>query len=160
MKKITIFVLFIGSLLGCATTSELDRIADARPTPELSPQEVVELQLTAFRSNDEGDQGIGIAFRFASPRNRRATGPVERFARMMRAPGYRPMLLFEEATYSATVVRGRVALQRVALTVDGETIRYDFYLTRQEGGNYDDCWMTESVYIVPPDSGSPQTLNV
>lgn len=152
--------MFVGFLLGCATTSELDRLADAEPTPELSPREVVELQLTAFRENDEEDRGIEVAFRFASPRNKRATGPVERFARMMRTPPYRPMLIYEEVEYSETVIQERVALQRVTLTIEGETVQYDFYLTRQQSGNCEECWMTEAVYIVRPEQEGSGTLNV
>ena len=161
MKKLTITLLFVGLVIGCATTDgALAEIADAEPTPELSPQEVVELQLAAFRGNGEEDRGIGIAFRFASPRNRLSTGPVERFAQMMRGPAYSAMLGYESAEYAETVVRGRVAMQRVRLLFDDEIVTYDFFLIRQEGGRYDGCWMTEAVYVVGPDGESSQGLNV
>lgn len=159
MKRITVLLTFVLVLLGCATTSELEEISEASPTPELSPREVVELQLRAFRANDEADQGIGIAFRFASPRNRRATGPVGRFAQMMKGPLYRPMLVYDELILGETVVRGRVALQRVVLEVEDRRVSYDFYLVLQEGGTYDQCWMTEAVSVVP-NQQSPPTLNV
>ena len=149
MKKITIIVLFVGLLLGCATTTELEKLEDVEPVPELGPGEVVELQLRAFRQNDEEDRGMAVAFRFASPNNRRATGPLERFAKMMKGPLYRPMLVYEEMSLGEPLIRGRVALQRVVLTVEDRTFSYDFYLVRQEGGEFDQCWMTEAVQIVP-----------
>lgn len=155
MKRILFLALFVGLLFGCATTSELEELQEARPTPDLGPREVVELQLQAFRANDEEDSGIEVAFRFASPRNKRATGPVERFARMMKGPLYRAMLVYDEATYGETLVRGRVALQRVELTAGERRVSYEFYLVRQEGGPFDQCWMTESVYIVPNQESSP-----
>jgi hypothetical protein len=37
----------------------------------------------------------------------------------------------------------------VVLTVEDRTFSYDFYLIRQEGGEFDQCWMTEAVQIVP-----------
>jgi hypothetical protein len=159
MKRILISALFVGLLLGCATTNELEQLREARPTPELAPREVVELQLQAFRANDEEDRGIEVAFRFASPRNKRVTGPAERFARMMKGPLYRAMLVYDEAEYGETLVRGRVALQRVQLTVGERRVSYEFYLIRQEGGPFDQCWMTESVSIVPTQEPSA-TLNV
>lgn len=159
MKRILISTLFVGLLLGCETTGELQRLQETQPTPELTPREVVELQLQAFRENDEEDRGVEVAFRFASPRNKRVTGPLERFARMMKGPLYRAMLVYDEAEYGETLVRGRVAMQRVALTVGERRLSYEFYLVRQEGGPFDQCWMTESVQIVPNQEPSA-TLNV
>ena len=53
------------------------------PRPELSPEEVIRIQLEALRHNDEQDRGIEVAFRFASPANRASTGPLPRFIRMI-----------------------------------------------------------------------------
>ena len=52
-----------------AFPESLDRLTDRLPTPELSPEEVVQIQMDAFRNNDVEDRGIEIAFRFASPAN-------------------------------------------------------------------------------------------
>ena len=162
MRKITYLVLFVGSLFllfGCATTDDLERLSAYEPSPELSPEEVVRIQMEAFRNNDEEDRGIAVAFRFASPNNRRNTGPVERFSRMMQGPLYRPMLMYEDIRYGEAAVRGRVALQRVELTLGERRFTYDFYLVRQDGGEYDQCWMTEGVSIVPNQERS-DTFNV
>ncbi len=159
MTRILVSSLFVLFLIGCATNSQLDQISEAAPDPELSPREVVELQLRAFRANDEEDRGIDIAFRFASPTNRQVTGPVARFAQMIKGPLYRPMLTYEEATFGETVVRGRVAVQRVVLEIEDQRVSYDFYLVLQEGGTYDQCWMTEAVSVVP-NQEAPPTLNV
>ena len=160
MKKIAIALFFVLLLAGCTPTPILDTLSEAEPTPELSPREVVELQLVALRENDDEDRGIAVAFRFASPTNRRSTGPLERFARMIKGPLYRAMLSYDEATYAQTIVRGPIALQRVELTVGSERVIYDFLLVRQRGGSYDSCWMTEAVQIVDPADRSQDTLNV
>ena len=56
------------------------------PSPDLSPEDVVRIQVEALQRNDEPspDAGIEAAFRFASPSNRRATGPLGRFSEMVR----------------------------------------------------------------------------
>ncbi|MSV29914.1 MAG: hypothetical protein EXQ52_14390 [Bryobacterales bacterium] len=58
------------------------------PGPALTPAEVVRTQITALRNNDKPrkDAGIATAFRFASPGNRAATGPLDRFILMVKGP--------------------------------------------------------------------------
>lgn len=128
------------------------------PRPELSPQEVVDYQLRALRMDN--DQGFEIAFRFASPANREMTGPVARFAQMIRADAYRPMLFFDRVTFFPVVYGDGVALQRVVLHVGEFLFMYDFFLRQQaEQGPYQSCWMTEAVHgmMLPPrpNPGSP-----
>ena len=122
------------------------------PTPELSPEAVVRIQAEALRRNDEPapDAGIATAFRFASPSNRRATGPLARFARMIRG-GYSDMIGFERAEYEPVRVVGDRAAQAVTLVQrDGRRVTYTFSLARQRGGAYDGCWMTDGVSEQPP----------
>jgi hypothetical protein len=45
------------------------------PNAQLTPDQVFKIQLEALRTNDENDRGIEITFRFASPANKRSTGP-------------------------------------------------------------------------------------
>lgn len=122
------------------------------PSPDLSPEDVVRIQVEALGHNDvpAPDAGIETAFRFASPSNRAATGPLERFARMIRG-GYPDMIGFERAEYGPVSVRGDQAVQRVTLVQpDGRRATYAFVLSRQAGGPYDGCWMTDGVIEPPP----------
>lgn len=121
------------------------------PSPDLSPEEVVRIQVEALQRNDEPtpDAGIEAAFRFASPSNRQATGPLARFSRMIRG-GYSDMLGFVRAEYGAIRVDGRQAVQPVTLVqADGRRVTYVFGLSRQQGGPYDGCWMTDGVAEQP-----------
>ncbi|MEM1116029.1 MAG: DUF4864 domain-containing protein [Bacteroidota bacterium] len=121
---------------------------DPEPSPDLLPEEVVRIQVEALQRNDEPspDAGIAAAFRFASPGNRAATGPLDRFARMVKGPVYRDMLGFARADYEPMRVEGRRAVQRVTLThADGRRVAYVFELSQQRGGDCDGCWMTDSV---------------
>lgn len=148
-------------LAGCGSPSEL-RVEKAglftpaqaqvasshRPSPSLTPGEVVAIQLEALRTNDEleGDQGIALVFQFASPANRTITGPLDRFIELVKTPEYRPMLNHRRAEPGPLITSGDLAEQRVVITAArGEEITYVFVLSRQRAGAYAGCWMTEGV---------------
>ena len=121
------------------------------PSPDLSPKEVVRLQVEALGANDEPfeDAGIEAAFNFASPANKRATGPLRRFRRLFDTSTYGPMVDHEGATYSEVKVEGDGARVGVILeTGDGDRVGYLFQLSRQSRPPYDDCWMTDAVQRV------------
>ncbi|MEM6325498.1 MAG: DUF4864 domain-containing protein [Bacteroidota bacterium] len=123
-----------------------DPMDDPKPSPDLTAEEVIRLQVEALQANNEDDAGIATAFRFASPDNRAATGPLERFTAMVKGPAYRDMLGFERAMYSDIRIQGDEAAQRVTLVQsDGRRVAYVFGLSRQRGGEYDGCWMTDAV---------------
>jgi hypothetical protein len=124
--------------------------AGPHPHPSLSPAEVVRIQLEALRANDAGDSGIEIAFRFASPDNKRSTGPLSRFAAMIKQDPYAMMLRYSDVVYGPVTVAGRRAAQRVTLSTPGRApVTYVFHLARQEiAGPLQECWMTEAVQVV------------
>ena len=72
------------------------------PAPDLSPAEGVRLQVEALGRNDtpHEDAGIEAAFTFASPANKRATGPLNRFRRLFDTPADGPMIDHDGATNS------------------------------------------------------------
>lgn len=121
---------------------------DPEPSPDLSPAEVVRIQVEALQHNDDPtpDAGIATAFRFASPSNKAATGPLDRFARMVNGPAYGDMLDADRAEYAPIAIDGDRAAQRVTLSHDdGRRATYVFQLSRQDGGPCDGCWMTDGV---------------
>ncbi len=116
-----------------------------RPDPSLTPGQVVRAQLDALRRNDHPgpDAGIASAFRFASEANRAVTGPVERFARMLRNPTYGPMIDHNSAELGPVRTEGDVArVQAVLFGAKGEVVAYDFTLSRDRSTG---CWATDSV---------------
>ena len=121
-------------------------IENAYPEPELKPNDIVRLQLLAMQQNDESDIGIKVTFRFASPANKRQTGPLQRFIRLVRNPSYRPLLNHTNATFLELTVEDDFAVQDVIITTSkGERIGYRFRLSIQKGTLYPGCWMTDSV---------------
>ena len=130
------------------------------PSPELSPREVVQLQVEALGTNDEpfAEAGIEAAFNFASPANKRATGPLERFRTLFDTPAYGPMIDHASATYSQVEVEGRTAQMGVLLdTEDGGQVGYLFQLSKQTAPPHEACWMTDSVMRVEVGDAGKQT---
>lgn len=120
----------------------------AHPSPAYGPDEVIRLQLEALAANDDPHQDAGVeaAFRFASPANKRVTGPLARFVAMVHNALYRPLLNHRAVRYGTLRVGDDRAAQTVIVTArDGEVVAYLFMLSRQQGGDCDGCWMTDSV---------------
>ncbi len=124
---------------------------EPHPSPDLKPEDVVKIQLDALQNNDitPGNQGIRIAFRFASPANKEATGPVERFIDLVKNPLYRPMIGFENASLEPMRFSGNLAQQRLTLYHrNGDSAVFVFTLSRQREGAEKGCWMTDGVLRV------------
>lgn len=118
------------------------------PDPEYGPEEVVRIQLEAFADNDDPIENAGIktAYNFASPANRRATGPLDQFTKMVESPRYAPMINHVEAQTKSLEQTGNRAQQRVTLTgPNGRTVTYQFELSVCIEESFEDCWLTDSV---------------
>lgn len=149
--------------LVAAATLALGADSAVGPDPELSPRDVVEAQLTAFKHNDEPapDEGIRVAFRFASPQNRLVTGPIDRFIQMLKAPTYRGLLNHRVASLSDTTQREDLARIKVTLVDSaGHTSAYVWILRRQSEPPCEGCWMTDVVMRVDVTNSAPLALSV
>jgi hypothetical protein len=124
---------------------------DAFPGPEYGPADVVRLQVQALANNDTPyrNAGIEVAFRFASPANKRFTGPLRRFIRMLYTPTYRPFLRHKVAHFGQVDIQGSQATLTVILTAaNGRRAGYVFRLSRQRGDPCEACWMTDAVWPI------------
>lgn len=116
------------------------------PSPVLKPSEVVRIQVKALRKNTLLNEGIELTYRFASPKNKLYTGPLNRFTEMVRSAPYNHLLNHLNASYGPLSVSGEAAYQLVTI-VDkkGEAYAYTWLLSRQREGKFKDCWMTDAV---------------
>ncbi len=122
-------------------------LLDAKPTKSLSPPDVVRVQLAALAHNGAlgEDRGIAITWRFASPSNQAATGPLARFNTMVKA-GYPAMLDHKRSRLGDIDISAVQAKQMVFLEDRaGQMHAYLWVLGLQEEGKYKGCWMTEAV---------------
>ena len=135
----------------------------AFPSPDYGPEDVVRIQVQALANNDMPyrNAGIEVAFRFASPANKRFTGPLWRFIRMLHTPTYSPFLFHKTAHFGMADIQGTQATLTVVLTAaDDRRMGYVFRLSRQPGGPCKACWMTEEVWPIDlQEANSPVRKN-
>lgn len=117
-----------------------------KPDKTLSPRQVIAIQLSALQQNDPTDSGVITLFNFSSPSNRAYLGPLRHFRLMVREPEYRPILNFKSYKTGQLVIYGKHAYQLVLVeSAEGRQEAFMFILTKQRGGSYKDCWMTEGI---------------
>jgi hypothetical protein len=132
---------------------------DLSPDPRLSPKEVVEFQLSALQHNDDPTANAGIekAFRFASPANRLAVGPLDHFISIVHSASYNALINAQSDLVLQVDVQDSEA--RVSVRVvssSGSQVFYLFLLSKQQDGAYANCWMTDGVIKVEqPGDSSP-----
>ena len=127
------------------------QLADLIPGPQLSPEQVVQYQITALQRNDDpqADAGIERAFRFASPSNKTTTGPLQKFAQIVKSAAYAPLLNSVASSIIGSDIEDANA--RVAVKVfaaSGRRLTYVFVLSKQSVGEFVNCWMTDAVLPV------------
>jgi hypothetical protein len=121
------------------------RYLGLRPTCERPPGLVIAIQVGALRNNDPAtNEGINTTWRFASPENRRATGPLSNFVEIIRQ-GYRPLLEADRVAYGPLERSDATATQTVTVTANGTTTSYEWTLRLQTDGQFEGCWMTTGV---------------
>lgn len=124
------------------------------PTPSLSPEEVVNIQVDALRASSQGF-GALQCYCFAAPANRLVTGPIERFTRMVRKPPFD--LIGKAATCSVGTadIRGDLARSTVAVVGEDHQLRvFSWLLRKQQEAPYESCWLTVGVFLLH-DSAQP-----
>ena len=142
--KQKLFLLFLGFLIPFQIWGI--SVKDAYPNPSLNPSDVVKMQLSAMQQNDASNLGIEVTFRFASPSNRRYTGPLERFISLVKNPSYKHLLNHLDVNFMDPIIENGMAIQDVILTTStGKRIGYRFRLSLQQNEQYKDCWMTDAV---------------
>ena len=148
-SQIVAIVLFSIVATGFTNTAVASD-CELTPTSDISPQTVVKTVIDALKQNSDSDDGIMQVFCFASPENKKMTGPIERFASMIKR-GYGDMLNHVASEYEPIVIDDKVAQQRVWLeTADGSVVGYLFRLGKQSAGEFSDMWMTDAVYRLDP----------
>lgn len=121
--------------------------AESVPRPDLTPEQVVKLQLEAIRDSEGTDTGLAAAYRFASPDHKRRVGTLTEFADLVRSSKFQAMLGFRAAEFGLTRIVGNRARQIVTLEDEqGRIQMFLFELQKQQGGPDKDCWLTEAVH--------------
>ena len=120
-----------------------------KPSADLLPEDVISIQLSALKENNNPyiNAGIEQTWQFAHSMNRKFTGPLFNFTKMMYSPSY--IIMLEHLDHNIIFVKDSdyIAYFFIELT-DKKGNRFGFQWTLEKVINeseFKDCWMTIGV---------------
>ena len=120
-----------------------------KPDPKISAKDVISIQLKALQINNSPfeDAGIEQTWEFAHPNNRKFTGPLNNFIRMIKNPSYSMMIDHLEHNIIPVEEKETNSYYFVELTdVNGKKYGFEWTVEKvTENGDFKDCWMTVGV---------------
>ena len=128
------------------------------PNNSISPKEVVSIQLSGLQENNLGykDSGIEQTWNFAHPNNKKFTGPLDNFKRMIKSDSYQMMI--DHLSHTITEVgSGDKWAQFEVIILDKNKIYHKFNWQVEKytlDGALKDCWLTTMVSNPIPLGGS------
>ena len=130
-------------------TSDIAFAELLKPNPALTPIEVISIQLNALKDNNNPYLNAGVVqtWEFAHPSNRKYTGPLENFVKMMSSPSYFIMLDHTDHNIITVSERDFIIYFFVEIT-DKEGNKFGFTWTLEKvitESKFKDCWMTVAV---------------
>ena len=130
-------------------TSDIAFAELLKPNPALKSIEVISIQLNALKDNNNPYLNAGVAqtWEFAHPSNRKYTGPLENFVKMMYTPSYIIMLDHTDHKIISVSDQDFIAHFFVEIT-DKEGNKFGFTWTLEKvitESKFKDCWMTTAV---------------
>ena len=142
MQKILYVILFF--LVSLNINAEM-----IKPDPTISAKEVISIQLKALQINNSPfeDAGIEQTWEFAHPNNRKFTGPLNNFIRMIKNPSYSMMIDHMDHKIIPVEEKETTSYYFVELTdVNGKKYGFEWTVEKvSENGEFKDCWMTVGV---------------
>ena len=144
-KPLLLLAAFVSASAIASTNSR--PALNNEPSPELTPEQVIGHQIRALSADGEIRDRIEHCYRFASPSNRRYTGPIDKFEKMIQSPEYRVLLDARKFLVGRALVESP-DLVHLLLTVvdkDGNLVCFRCFLTKQTAPPYQGCWMTDTV---------------
>ena len=125
-----------------------------KPNSKINPSEVVKIQLKSLQKNNDGfeDSGIEQTWNFAHPNNKKATGPLEKFKRMIKGNNYKMMINHLSHTVTQ-VTSGDDWVQFEVILLDKEKIyhKFNWQVEKYTGdGPLKNCWLTTMVSSPEP----------
>ena len=137
---IILFVIF---------TSDLDCAELLKPDPGLKPIDVISIQLNALKDNNTPYLNAGVVqtWEFAHPYNRKYTGPLENFVKMMYTPSY--VIMLDHIDHNIISVSDRDFITHFFVEItdkNGNKFGFTWILEKViTESKFKDCWMTTAV---------------
>tara|TARA_B100001057_G_scaffold229822_1_gene230156 strand:- start:80 stop:553 length:474 start_codon:yes stop_codon:yes gene_type:complete len=145
-KKIKIIFKFLIILL---VSSNLSKAELLEPKSNINPSDVIRIQLLGLQKNDYKfkDSGIEQTWNFAHPNNKKVTGPLNNFKRMIKGDSYQMMI--NHLSHTITQLgSGDKWAQFEVIILDKEKIYHKFNWQVEKytvEGPLKDCWLTTMV---------------
>ena len=146
LKKLPIIFKFLFFLLISISISKAEIL---KPSSGIKPVEVVRIQLTGLQQNDLEfkDSGIEQTWNFAHPNNKKVTGPLGNFKRMIKGESYQMMINHLSHTITQLGIKDNWAQFEVVI-LDKNKIYHKFNWQVEKyilEGALKDCWLTTMV---------------
>jgi len=130
-------------------TVSISKAEILKPSKNINPKEVVKIQLAGLQKNDLKfkDSGIEQTWNFAHPNNKKVTGPLGNFKRMIKGESYQMMINHLSHTITQLGSNDKWA-QFEVIILDKNKIYHKFNWQVEkytEDGELKDCWLTSMV---------------
>ena len=120
-----------------------------KPNSGIKPDKVIEIQLSGLQNNDliYKDSGIEQTWNFAHPNNKKVTGPLDKFKRMIKGDSYQMMI--NHLSHTITKLgSGENWAQFEVILLDKDKIyhKFNWQVEKYEiDGPLKNCWLTTMV---------------
>ena len=146
LKRLPLIFKVLALLLITIPISKADIL---KPNSNIKPKEVVKIQLSGLQKNDLNfkDSGIEQTWNFAHPNNKKVTGPLGNFKRMLKGNSYEMMINHLSHTITQLGSSDKWA-QFEVIILDKNKIYHKFNWQVEkytEEGELKDCWLTSMV---------------
>ena len=120
-----------------------------KPNTSLKPFDVVSIQLNSLQRNNIPfkDAGIEQVWKFAHPNNKKITGPLENFKKMIYSKNYKMLIGHENSEITILSEDINKSVYKVyILSSDKKKYSYIWQVEKVKAdGNLKNCWMTTNV---------------
>ena len=120
-----------------------------KPNSNLKPFEVLMIQLNSLKNNNipYRDAGIEQTWEFAHPNNKKITGPLDKFKKMIYSESYKILISHQSAEITMLKETKDMSVFKViVLTKNKEKYYYIWQVEKVLlEGDFKNCWMTTSV---------------
>ena len=145
-KKQLIIFKFLLIFFSSSTILNADLI---KPRSDINPDQVIKIQLKGLQVNDLNyeDSGIEQTWNFAHPNNKKVTGPLTNFKKMIKGKSYEMMIDHISHTIKQ-LGKGDKWAQFEVIILDKDKIYHKFNWQVEkytEEGPLKDCWLTTMV---------------
>ena len=146
------FVFFVSGINSSEPLIVEQELDTSIPQPDLSPADVVTMQVHSIRSAVFDPKKLGVCYSLASPENRLQTGPFSRFSELVMQPPFDRLANCVDWQLGGTVLDKDFAAVFVSVvSKDGVASGFRFILRQQELEGRR-CWLTEGVQVLAEES--------